>query len=504
MTFIRGRVFLPKDVPFVQPDSWGYVSQTLAEEEEIRIPLADALVRARLKESGALITKTRSNEEGEFFLRLPPREKFVLEVVKEKKILVAGLISVEKEREIDVGTLDSSSTAWLLAEWEHLAQGGAGLAPLPFRLRRWAQTVEDLWRNNCGLLDDKKISSLWYQKNTSNLDPFCLFKHFDFEWDKKERVLKVSWSSEEKVVIRLFYRSFRSVYYRKKEMVGTRGEFLLENLREFEGYLFYLEAHNQKGRLARTPTFAFRVPIIGESQEIELIGNQEGPAIIERRQVSGKRIISFGQDSLELDLNHVFERKFEAELNFEFSRKFRIPRYFIREGFSDLELSFYFPHEFSSLWGRKGKVDLFGLSEEEILCLWQKIPVEIPPHYLLEIGVSLPFAELVSYRSNSYYRLFSSSDLQQGVLVLLLRDLDSLDLPSVAFYRGNLTLQGEGLFEGYCLEIDFEGKFEEDVNNKTAPSSFSYQETKGRVYLQAELQIRKATVQTFEGKGINP
>lgn len=113
----------------------------------------------------------------------------------------------------------------------------------------------------------------------------------------------------------------------------------------------------------------------------------------------------------------------------------------------------------------------------------------LPPGYLMEVGCSTPFVEVVGYRGGEYFHLFSNTDLEERIFLCSLRRLDSLDLETTIYYWGKLTLQGEGLFEDYFLELDLRGKFEEGED----PLFWTVHrgEVEGEVELWVNLEVKK-------------
>ncbi|MEN3188116.1 MAG: hypothetical protein ABDK94_04940 [Atribacterota bacterium] len=460
------------------------------------MPLPEALVRVTLPESRTLVTQGLTNDEGEFFLRVPKRERYFVEVFFEGKLVALSFLEVKEEKELDIGTVDSVSTAYALWRKKEIQAGGE-LSP-PF-LNRLQREIERRWKRGQGL-DALRIWKDLVNKSSSPLDPFGLIAGLRFDFDSARDALFVDWKAKEEVEAFLFYRSFRAGHYSREEAPFQKeGRFVLE-VREFEGYLFYLEVRNRNHILGRTPLYSVRAPILPVRREMNLVGRQEGPLTVARREVSGNRKLVLldqeGKKEMNLLLRGVSERNFEAELTFSFLRRGDIPRYFVREGFDELEFTIYFPEDHSVLWGAVGSSQGVRIVREDweyLLHRFRKITPQVSFRDFIEVGYSLPFAEVVAYRGGEYFRLFSNVDLESPVLLIASRKLDSLDFETVLYYRGTLNLFGEGLFEGYVIELDFEGKFEEEVDEE---NRFGRQwgECVGKVSFWVDFEMR------FRGK----
>ncbi len=149
MTFLRGSVLLPPGTPFREKSPWDYVP-TLGEEnaQESTVPLPEAMVRVVLAENNSLITQGLTNDEGEFFLRVPPEERYLVEVYFEGKLIALALIEVKGERELNIGIIDSLSTAYALAKrQENVSQ----VSVSPQVLQKLQGEIERLWKRGQGL-----------------------------------------------------------------------------------------------------------------------------------------------------------------------------------------------------------------------------------------------------------------------------------------------------------------------------------------------------------------
>lgn len=478
MAFIQGRILLPSDSLWVRKAAREYM-RFKEEREKLLAPLPDTEIKVFLSESPDLITQTKSNEEGEFFLRVPPGENCFLEFYSQSQ-LVALAFANSTEEEIDLGIVDSLATAQALK----MKMGEKGNS---ISISRLAKDIEGMWDRGESL---EKLKAATY----SSPDPFQLIEYFDFSFFPDSKTLLVSWKSRQPVVARLYYRSFNSSrYHSLTTQHQKRGIFSFE-VREFEGYLFYLEVENSQHILGRTPLRAVRAPLSSEKREIIIEGREDGPITVARRKVSGEKIISFPKENknIKLLLSRALEREFEAEMYFNFLGVEEMPRFLAREGFEELEFALYFPTEFSFLWGPVGGdpgVSLSPENEKTILELWEDEGSVLLPGHLMEVGYSTPFVEVVGYRGGTYFHLFSNTDLKEKIFLFSLRRLDSIDLETTIYYWGNLTLQGEGLFEDYSLELNLRGKFEEGKNPPfwTIPQG----EVEGQIKLWADLEIKK-------------
>jgi len=482
LAFVQGRILLPCDTPWVRRAAreYMYFNKEEKETKNLLAPLPDTEIKAFHTESSDLIARTRSNEEGEFFLRVPPGENYFLEFYSQSQ-LVALAFTTSTEEEVDLGTVDSLVTARALK----MKMGEKGRLVSILELTK---DIEQMWARGEGL------EKLVVAGSNSISDPFCLIEHFDFSFLSDGKTLVVSWKSHEPVTARFYYRSFSSSCYRSM-VTGRkkRGVFSLE-VREFEGYLFYLEVENNRHLLGRTPLRAVRAPLSPEKRKVAIEGREDGPVTVARRKVSGEKMIFFPgeKESIKLFLSRALEREFEAEMYFDFLGVEEVPRFLVREGFEELELALYFPTEFSFLWGPVGNNPGVFISEEDkekISELWEDEDLALPAGKLMEIGYSTPFAEVVGYRGGEYFHLFSNTDLKERVFLFSLRRLDSLDLEATIYYWGQLTLQGEGLFEGYSLELDLRGRFEEGKE----PLFWTFQkgEVEGEIKLWVNLEIKR-------------
>jgi len=478
LAFIQGRILLPSDSLWVRKAAREYM-HFKEEREKLLAPLPDTEIKVFLAESPDLITQTKSNEEGEFFLRVPPGENYFLEFYSQSQ-LVALAFANSTEEVVDLGTVDSLATAQALK----MKMGEKGdLISIP----QLAKDIEGMWDRGESL---EKFRAATY----SSPDPFQLIEYFDFSFFPDGKTLLVTWKSRQPVTARFYYRSFHSSRYHSLiTQRQKRGIFSFE-VREFEGYLFYLEVENSQHILGRTPLRAVRAPLSSEKREIIIEGREDGPITVARRKVSGEKTISFPKENknIKLLLSRALEREFESEMYFNFLGVEEMPRFLAREGFEELEFALYFPTEFSFLWGPVGGnpgVSLSPENEKAILELWKDDDLTLSPGQLMEVGYSTPFVEVVGYRGGTYFHLFSNTDLKEKVFLLSLRRLDSLDLETTIYYWGNLTLQGEGLFEDYSLELNLRGKFEEGQNPPfwSIPQS----EVEGQIKLWADLEIKK-------------
>ncbi|MGC8778077.1 MAG: hypothetical protein ACP5Q4_05315 [Candidatus Caldatribacteriaceae bacterium] len=503
MTFIRGNVLLPRGTPFREKSPWDYVpgfKEGL--RKETLIPLPEAKVRVVLPESGTLVTQGLTSDEGEFFLRVPKREKYLLEVFFERKLIALSFVEVREEKELDIGTVDSLSTAYAFWKKKELKMGEELSPPFLAKLQR---EIERLWKKGRGLEGLRMVKELEEGSSRDLLDPFGLIESFHFSLDSGNDKLLIAWKSREEVEASLFYRSFRAGHYAREGTPFQReGQFVLK-LREFEGYLFYLEVQTQNHTLGRTPLYSLRAPVVPLRRQIDLVGRQEGPLTVGRKEVSGHRKLILldreGRREVNVTLQNVLERHFEAELTFSFLRRGDIPRYFVREGFEEVEFTLYLPEEHSVLWGAVGTSPGVRISKadwEYLLRRFRTIVPQISSRDLVEVGYSFPFAEVVAYRGGEYFRLFSNVDLENPLLLIASRKLDSLDLETVLYYRGMLNLFGEGLFEDYVIELDFEGKFEEDVEEEHQFGQ-RWGECAGKVKFWVDLEMKPRDKGTGRG-----
>lgn len=495
MTFLRGSVFLPRGTPFREKNPWDYVPTIKRElQKTTLVPLPEATVRVILPESGAVVVQGLTNDEGGFFLRVPKKEQYFVEVIFEGKQIALSFVEVQEEKELDIGTIDSLSTAYAFWKKKEMSQGKVVPPPPMAKLKR---EIERTWKRGQGLEHLRMVKG-WEEKIPSSyLDPVSLIQKFHFEYDETAKKLCIEWEAREKVEASLFYRSFHgSRYLQERTPFQRRGRFLLR-VHEFEGYLFFLEVRTSNNLLGRTPLHAFRVPIVPVRKMMHFLGRQEGPHATARRIVSAKKHLILlepgGRKEVGLLLKNALERNFEAELSFSFPRRGDIPRYFIREGFEEIELTLYLPEDHSFLWGpvRESNGVKIALQDwEYLLSRFQKVTPQTSGDYFLEVGYSFPFAEVVAYRDGEYFQLFSNLDLQNPVLLLALRKLDSLALETILYYRGTLNLFGEGLFKDYTIEIDFEGKFEEGVDEENHLEK-GWSDCAGKVNLWVNLEMKQ-------------
>ncbi|MGB4692134.1 MAG: hypothetical protein WBH59_07325 [Atribacterales bacterium] len=482
MAFIQGRILLPSDTPWARKAAREYMHFEKEEEKTKKLlaPLPDTEIKAFLLESPDLITRTKSNEEGEFFLRVPPGENYFLEFYYQSQ-LVALAFANSLEEEVDLGTVDSLVTAQALK----IKMGEKGSSVSVSEL---AKNIEQMWARGEGLEKLEAVS------NSPVSDPFHLIEYFDFSFLPDGRTLIVNWKSRQPVVARLYYRSFNSSRYHKLTAKHKKEGAFSFGVREFEGYLFYLEMENDQHLLGRTPLRAVRAPLSPEKRKIIIEGREDGPITVARRKVSGERTISFPKENrdLKLSLYRAMEREFEAEMYFNFLGVEEMPRFLVREGFEELEFAIYFPMEFSFLWGPVGSkpgVSISAEDREKILELWRDEELALPVGRLMEIGYSTPFVEVVAYRGGEYFHLFSNTDLKEKIFLFSLRRLDSLDLEAIIYYWGKLTLHGEGMFEDYSLELDLRGRFEEGKE----PLLWTFQkgEVEGEIKLWIDLEVTR-------------
>ncbi|MGQ9472771.1 MAG: hypothetical protein ACUVRN_01780 [Candidatus Caldatribacteriaceae bacterium] len=353
MTFLRGSVFLPRGTPFREKNPWDYVP-TIKKglQKTTLVPLPEATVRVVLPESRAVVVQGLTNDEGEFFLRVPKKERYFVEVIFEGKQIALAFVEVQEEKELDIGVVDSLSTAYAFWKKKEMSQGEATPPPPLARLKR---EIERAWKKGQGLEHLQTVKK-WEEKiSSSYLDPVGLIQKFHFDYDETTKRLCIEWEAQEKVETSLFYRSFRGGHYlREKTPFQHRGRFLLR-VREFEGYLFFLEVRTRHNLLGRTPLYVFRAPIVPIRKAMHFVGRQEGSHTIARRIVSAKKhlvILESGhKKEVNLLLKNALERNFEAELAFSFPRFRDIPRYFVREGFEEIELTLYLTDDHSFLWG---------------------------------------------------------------------------------------------------------------------------------------------------------
>ena len=100
MAFIQGRILLPSDTPWARKAAREYMHFEKEEEKTKKLlaPLPDTEIKAFLLESPDLITRTKSNEEGEFFLRVPPGENYFLEFYYQSQLVALALLTPWKRR----------------------------------------------------------------------------------------------------------------------------------------------------------------------------------------------------------------------------------------------------------------------------------------------------------------------------------------------------------------------------------------------------------------------
>ncbi|HSV31156.1 MAG TPA: hypothetical protein VLH40_03925 [Atribacteraceae bacterium] len=473
MAFVRGKALLPENTPLVQKNPWEYISVIYKDNrKESMIPLVDARVEVFLPISRDVVSRGLTSDDGGFFVRVPAGERYFLEISLAGKLILLGYISVDDEIETDIGVLDSLTTSYALYMLRKVFQGETTDQEADFDAEDFhtlRHNVEECWKAGQGLesLAEYHRFAKCAPSCLATLDPSGLLRAFHCAPDRLGKQLTCEWESREPGGVALCYRSFRSRHFRRKwsDPNQTRGWLMVPTPGEFEGYLYFLEFQSQQGFLGRTPLYVWRTPLQPLSRTSVLIGRQEGPAIVSRAEKSGEQRIPGTVRPFNLRLHQALEKRFEAEIDLTFSRKIRVPRYLVREGFQDLELNIYLPQEHSFLWGPVNEspgVELVRFSLKALAKEWRVIPVEILPESIVEIGFSTPFAELVAYREGESYRLFSDLDLQSPVTILSFRKIDSLGLESIIYYRGRLSMRGEGLFEGFRMNVAFEGKFEED------------------------------------------
>ena len=462
MPYIKGLLLIAENTPYVPKNNWEYLSNIAPKMNgKLMLPVADAEVNVILSTNFDLVTKGLSSDDGEFYLRVPSGFDYFIEVYSNHKLILMKFLHVEGKREIDVGQLDLLTTAEaLLIKKRILNQKHED----PEKI---LPQIENYWENGLSLTQLIIDDSTMLLPPSSKYDPFHLISSFTTAFDDQGESLLCTWETREPCHASLFYRSFRSRNYHREHFPAFRkkGKFALQHLREFEGYVYYLEVQSRNGLLAQTPVSCFRVPIRPVSKNIRFIGRQDGPVVLSRRKAQGKKTFKIPPVQFEILLQGALEKSIESELCLEFARKIQAPRYIIREGYHELELNVYFPEDHSFMWGpieETEKSSIQNQTLENIKKLWKKIKIESPPNCIVEIGYSTPFSELVSYQNGNRFRLFSNMNLSDSILILTYRRIDTLDLDSIQYYQGYLTLQGEGLFSDYQIQLEVEGRFEEE------------------------------------------
>ena len=470
MTYLKGSLFVSNNAPFIQKNSWDYISSITPQiDGETTVPLSDAEINVLMAGTSDLICRGLSSDEGEFYLRVPSGIHCFIEVFLNQKLILMKHLQVNQKREMKVSPLDIESTAEaILLKKMDLTYQVEPLSPL--LLEKLYPQIEYCWKNGISLHELFETQDKHNNVIISKYDPFQLITSFTIDIDDKGENLIWSWATREPCRARIFYRSFRSKDYRNVEFPEYKNEgfYCLSSPQEFEGYVYYLEVQNQKGFLALTPPSCFRIPIKPRSVQHRFVGRQEGPVITSRNVTHGKKTIQLPNFKIDLLLKGTIEKNFESEMNLEFAKKIKIPRFILREGFHELELNIYFPQDHSFLWGPIETPEEFSIDSqtwEKIKKLWGKFQISTPPNSVVEIGYSKPFSEIISYRNRSHYRLFSNMDLSDTLLILSYRSLDTLNLDCLQFFLGQLNLQGEGPFSDYSLQLKLEGRFLEDKSD---------------------------------------
>ena len=494
MPFLRGRAVLPKGSLFKGENPLSYLSRLENKFDAEKTPLAFAEVQAVLPPSGDTVSRGLTNEDGEFFLRVPSGEPLLVEVRWKGKLLLVDYIPPLSEERIDLGIVDSFKTADALLRLENFLWGKSQQSvsrKAPYAL---SKRIEKAISSGESLEELPEVRRLFdsFRELARSLDPLGIIENYQVQFLPEEKSLKISFYVPRAQKVNLYYRPFRSRFYRVIRAEKNKGNFFLRKLREFEGYLLYLEALTPEGILAHTPRRSFRVPLYPTRRLVSLQGHQEGPIVSTRMEVNGKRLEKVSGKTLLLESTKALQKNAEIEMDFNFYGSTFLPRFLVREGFQDLEFNLYFPNEETILLGPLNEVPgvlLKGPSWEEIKSWWQKFTPDPPKRGMMEIGFGTPFAELIGYREGGYFRLFSNTDLREKILMISFYQLDSLDLPITTFYWGKLCLFGEGLLKDYKIEVLLEGKFAE-IEEDNPP--IDAQTVRGQVSLETELTfVRK-------------
>ncbi len=502
MAFLRGKALLPENTPLVQKNPWEYISVIYENNrKKSMVPVADAMVRVLLPGSRDQVTAGLTSDDGEFFLRVPSGEEYFVEVYSSGQLVLLSFQQVKNDVETDAGILDSLTTAYALYAMRKIWLGEKHFREEEFRaeeFRDLCQGVEECWMKGEGLENYSP-----YQQYASispavvqSFDPLEIFEECNCVPGKKGKNVECRWIARRPGRCTLYYRSFRSRPFRRESTRAPRrkGRISVQAPSEFEGYLFFLEFQDGRGFLARTPLRSLRTPIREAKRSALLAGRQEGPITVAHREVDGYVPFPGERGPMNLKFKRAREKNVEAEIDLEFSRKREIPRFMVREGFQDVELNLYFPQEHSFLWGpmeKRAGFSVEGGNMDSLTTLWKKLKVEYPDHSIVEAGFSTPFAEITGFRDNESYRLFSASELIERISFLSFRRVDSLGLESVMYYRGKIRLDGEGLFEGYIMEVDMEGKFEEEKNRDLHP--YSSGDISGNTEFLIDYSIKRTT-----------
>jgi len=492
MAYLKGVLLVSNNAPLIQKNPWDYISTISPQVEgETTTPVTDADLKIVLSVSSDVITRGLSSDEGDFYLRVPSGIDCFIEASLNQKLILMKYIHVQEKREINVGTLDLASTAEALLIKKRLLKYQDDHISSP-NLEKMFPQIENCWKNGISLSQLYMNDITPPVTSASRYDPFHLITSFNATLDDRGEAILWNWETREPCHARLFYRTFRSRSYRWENFPTYRkkGKFSLNPLREFEGYIFYLEVQTRNGLLALTPPQCLRVPIKSELNTHRFIGRQEGPVIIARRPAHGKKTFHIPPIQFELQLKGALEKSFESEQNLEFANKIKIPRFILREGYHELEFNIYFPQEHSFMWGPIEELEELSIDNhfwETIKNLWEKTQIEVPQNCVLEIGYSTPFSEIISYRKRSHFRLFSNMDLSDTILILTYRHIDTLDLDCVQFFQGYLNLQGEGPFSDYQLQLKIEGRFDEEKIDD--PIIQNSRDINGNVALNADMII---------------
>lgn len=493
MPFVRGRAVLPKESFFTSENPLRYLSQLENKLDEEKAPLAFAEVQAILPPSSDVVTRGLTNEDGDFFLRVPSGELLLIEFRWKGKLLLIDYVPPLSEERMDLGTVDDFKAACALVNLESLLWGKSQRSTNQETLYALSKKIEKTISSGETLEELPEVQRLFgsFRELARSFDPLGIIEDYQLHFLPEEKSLKISFHAPRAQKVNLYYRPFRSRFYRVIRAEKNKGNFFLRNLREFEGYLIYLEALTHQGILAHTPRRSFRVPLYPTRRFISLQGHQEGPIVSTRMEVSGKRLEKVSGKTLLLETMKALQKNAEIEMDFNFYGSMLLPRFLVREGFQDLEFNLYFPNEETFLLGPLNEVPgvlLESPSWEEIKSWWQKFTPHFPERGMLEIGFGTPFVELIGYREGGYFRLFSNTDLREKVLMVSCYQLNSLDLPLTTFYWGKLRLFGEGLFKNYQIDVLLEGKFEENGEDNLPADA---QTIRGHITLEAELTFLK-------------
>ncbi len=495
MTFLQGSVVLPVDTPFNELEFWEYFASE-NKDGVPSIPVSGAKVVVTLGEGKGIVAQAVTNEDGEFVARVPSGERYFLEIYVGKDLVALGFTEVGSEKHHDVGVIDEKSTALAIAKKRELLLSEGKEATDTQTIEAWKEEILRFWRKGKSVTHFAPLKEINKKDITASLDPLRLFSKVEYFFGEDGHYFVVLWETPRPSETTLYFRPFHlPVFQKEGPLQGTEGRFVMP-VEEFEGYLFFLEAKNEEHLLGRTPTHVVRAPFVPQLREVNLLGYQEGPVTVFRRETRGRKAIHFHSERngiIILTLRRAQERGFELEMEFDLARKRVLPRCFTQEGFKHLTLSMYFSEDRSFFWGPVGKG--VKVKEEEwqnLFGLWKKTTPEISlEDHFVEVGFGFPFVEIVGFFRDKEFRLFANHYLEDGVLLLSSRRLDSLNVESTVYYRGRVRLWGEGAFEGCFVDMDFEGKFVEDTEKGGEATLFlsSPDAVRGSVDLSAQVLV---------------